>query len=625
MRPCAPAMPARPSCGMGVSSAIVPAPHRMLPPDNLLAITPFARSPYFAMTAPMRRPVFLRPRWIVCALSCLLLAAVSLAARSAPVRVGLYENRPMVFLDDRGQPSGVYVDILDDIARREGWTLQYIHDNWENNLRKLEHGDIDILADIGYSDERTSRFDFTEENVFATWAQIYVRKGSDIRSYQDLEGKRIAVLTEDVHLPVLKHVLASFDISAVFEEYPDYYKVLDALSTSMADAALLSRIAGMVNEAGYDVERSPMILDPIKIHFAFPKGRNADLREAIDRHLRQMKSDRGSTLNRALAKWLPDSRSAWVPEWLKYSAALIGLALVLLFALSLILRMQVRARTAELSRKNIELRNEIAERQAAQHRRDQLVALEQEMHVGRSIQQFILHHDFPPYPGRTEFDIYAQMIPAKDVGGDFYDFFLVDEHRLGFAIGDVSGKGVPAAILMSSSRTTLRAAALQGLQPDECLRYVNTLLCETTPPNMFVSAIYAVLDTRTGDLSLSQAGHAWPCLLAPSRGPSELRGEGGIALGLIPGASYSLCQGRLEPGGAVFLYTDGVTEAMSDKDEFYGDERLCGSLSRAVGKPPREVLEQIRGDLQAFTCGAPQSDDITMLALSYYGSGGRPA
>jgi sigma-B regulation protein RsbU (phosphoserine phosphatase) len=338
-----------------------------------------------------------------------------------------------------------------------------------------------------------------------------------------------------------------------------------------------------------------------------------------------MKANRGSVLNRALAKWLPDSRTVWIPGWIKYVAALIGFSLAVLIAASVILRLQVRARTAEISRKNIELREEIAERKAAQQKRDQLIALEQELRVGRSIQQFILHHDFPPFPDRRDFDVYAEMLPAKDVGGDFYDFFLVDEHHLGIAIGDVSGKGVPAAILMSASRTMLRAAALQAMPPDECLRYVNSLLCETTPPHMFVSAIYAVLDTRSGELVLSHAGHPWPCLLDPARGPSELRGEPGIALGLVPDATYALSRGRLNPGSAVFLYSDGVTEALDDKDEFFGDERLCSSLSAAVGKSPRDVLMTVRSEIQAFTSGAAQSDDITMAALAYYGPDGRPA
>lgn len=243
-----------------------------------------------------------------------------------------------------------------------------------------------------------------------------------------------------------------------------------------------------------------------------------------------------------------------------------------------------------------------------------------ELRVASSIQQSILPRTFPPFPARTEFDLYAESIPAKEMGGDFYDFFLIDTHHLGLVIADVSGKGVPAAIFMTVSRTLIKAEAMTGIGPDECLQRVNALLCEDNDAAMFVTVFYGVLDLRSGELVYANGGHNSPYLLSANGTATVLNGTGGIALGVIDDAVFQSRRLTLEAGTQLFLFTDGITEAMNSHEELFGDARLAASLAQASTQDPRELLGQVVMDVRRFVAAAPQSDDLTALALCYRGA-----
>jgi len=249
--------------------------------------------------------------------------------------------------------------------------------------------------------------------------------------------------------------------------------------------------------------------------------------------------------------------------------------------------------------------------------RDELVKLRGELDIARTIQRSLLPSKFPAFPSRTEFDLLAEMIPAKEVGGDFYDFFLLDEHRLGFVIGDVSGKGVPAAIYMALARALLRATALTGICPAACLQRVNTLLCAETTSGLFVTIAYGILDTRNGEVSYCLGGHNPPYLVPAASAPVQLEGTRSALVGLIPRAVFSEGRLRLEHGDSIFLYTDGVTEAMNAADEQYEEERLEAYLAKVSTAPLRELVDGVVADVRAFAAGAPQSDDITVLTIRY--------
>lgn len=243
----------------------------------------------------------------------------------------------------------------------------------------------------------------------------------------------------------------------------------------------------------------------------------------------------------------------------------------------------------------------------------QLAAIQQELQIASRIQQSMLPA-FPAFPDRGDFAIYGGMAPAREVGGDFYDFFLIDEHRLGFVIGDISGKGVPAALFMAVSRTLLAATALQGLPPAECFAYVNEVLGRQGEDAMFVTAFYGILHTRTGELEFCRGGHN-PPIVVTREGLLVLDEPGSVVLGLLPDARFETGQTSLDPGDTIFLYTDGLTEAMTAEGRFFSEKRLKALLTELSGKPPSELTERVLAEVQDFSRGTPQADDITMLAV----------
>lgn len=253
----------------------------------------------------------------------------------------------------------------------------------------------------------------------------------------------------------------------------------------------------------------------------------------------------------------------------------------------------------------------------AEEEHNQLLAIQQELNTATRIQQAILPRDFPPFPGIAEFDLYAEMIPAREVGGDFYDFFLLDEERLGLVVGDVSGKGVPAAIFMAATRTLLKSVALTGLSTGECLTQVNRLLSVENTSCMFVTLFYGILNIRTGELEYSNAGHNSPFVVARDGGAEPLRATGGMAAGINEDISYTTENTRLSPGDGLFLYTDGITEAFNAANEMFSEERLQKCLHRANGSPPKEVIRMVVDEVREFAAGTPQSDDLTMLAVKH--------
>lgn len=250
---------------------------------------------------------------------------------------------------------------------------------------------------------------------------------------------------------------------------------------------------------------------------------------------------------------------------------------------------------------------------------DQLVTLQRELDIARDIQLSILPRSFPPFPHRNDFEIFAEMIPAREVGGDFYDFFLVDDDRLGFVIGDVSGKGIPAALFMAVSRTLLKSTALEGLAPGSCLERVNRLLCLDNSAEMFVTVFYGILNTRTGEIEYSNGGHNPPFLVRAGGAPQALERTGGIVLGVMENVSYRERRTTLRAGDAIFLYTDGVTEAMDREGALFSEIRLERLLNEASGASPEAVIRRALAAVSDHSAGAAQSDDITTLAIRYNG------
>ena len=245
-----------------------------------------------------------------------------------------------------------------------------------------------------------------------------------------------------------------------------------------------------------------------------------------------------------------------------------------------------------------------------------------ELSVATHIQASMLPCIFPAFPNRREFDIYATMTPAKEVGGDFYDFFLVDDDHLAVVIADVSGKGVPAALFMVIAKTLIKDHTQSGKPPEEVFTEVNRLLCEANDENLFVTAWMGILEISTGKLVYVNAGHN-PPVIGRKNGETEfLRSRPGFVLAGLDFTKYRAGSLELMPGDLLYLYTDGVTEAMNTAQELYGEERLKRTLDANVSAAPEEIFKAVKKDLDDFVADAPQFDDITMLAMRYLGREG---
>ena len=244
--------------------------------------------------------------------------------------------------------------------------------------------------------------------------------------------------------------------------------------------------------------------------------------------------------------------------------------------------------------------------------RDKLVMLQNELDVATKMQQSILPTKFPSGPDYRSF---ASMEPARNVGGDFYDVIPLENGRIGLTIADVSGKGVPAALFMMSSRTLLKGAAIGNHEPGDVLREVNNLLVEDNETMMFVTLFYALYDPHSGLLTYANGGHNAPLIRHADGSSTLLPLTGGIALGVIDGIEYEQAEVRLERGETLILYTDGVTEAMNEAEEEFGLDRLAAVLTSHPSNDPEEVNGAIFEAVRAFAGDAPQSDDITCLTL----------
>ena len=241
-----------------------------------------------------------------------------------------------------------------------------------------------------------------------------------------------------------------------------------------------------------------------------------------------------------------------------------------------------------------------------------------ELNTARRIQESMLPQVFPPFPDRHEFEIYASMDPAWEVGGDFYDFFMVDDDHLAVLIADVSDKGVPAALLMMSTKKLINFRARMGGDPGQILAEVNNQLCENNESGMFVTVWMGILDVNTGVMTCANAGHEYP-VVRDGGVFRMLTDPHGLALGVMPGMRYKDYTIRLRPGDAVFVYTDGIPEASNAEGGLYTMARMELALNQIRESDPESVLKGVRADVDAFVKGASQFDDLTMLCVTYRG------
>ena len=242
-----------------------------------------------------------------------------------------------------------------------------------------------------------------------------------------------------------------------------------------------------------------------------------------------------------------------------------------------------------------------------------------ELALATRIQADMLPNKFPAFPDRQEFHVFASMTPAKEVGGDFYDFFFVDDDRLALVIADVSGKGIPAAMFMMMAKNMIQNQAMAGHSPQEVLGTVNQLICENNKEEMFVTVWFGILDLGSGILTAANAGHEYPIIKTPD-GPFEVfKDKHGFVLGTMEGMRYKEYELHLEPGAKLFVYTDGLSEAQNSEEELFGRNRIVQALNSAMDESPEGLLRAVDEAVGEFVGDAEQFDDLTMLCVEYSG------
>lgn len=251
-----------------------------------------------------------------------------------------------------------------------------------------------------------------------------------------------------------------------------------------------------------------------------------------------------------------------------------------------------------------------------QKEHNQLVDIQNDLELAHNIQQSILPVDFNlPFKQGTDYDLFASMHAAKDVGGDFYDFFRIDDKHLGFTMADVSGKGVPAALFMAVSRTMIKALGLNEISSARCMEMANDMLCEESVDSMFVTVFYGVLDLETGQIDYTNAGHNTPYVVHSDGSIEALPIAGNLIVGAVSGVPYKNGTLILKPGDKLVMYTDGVTEAMDPQFVELGDARFEELLKKQGSADCKQTTEAIAQYVKEWANGAPQSDDVTIMVL----------
>ena len=280
------------------------------------------------------------------------------------------------------------------------------------------------------------------------------------------------------------------------------------------------------------------------------------------------------------------------------------------------IRNELGALSADISDMVVSIDNYVDEIQDITAEKEKISA---ELNVANKLQAEMLPSDFPAFPDRKEFDLYATMDPAKEVGGDFYDFFFVDDDHLCLVVADVSGKSIPAALFMVNSKTRIQNQASFGKSPGQILAAVNDQLCLRNESGFFVTVWIAIIDLKTGKGVAANAGHEHPVIRRANGSYELVIYRHSLAVGVVEGVPFNEHEFELHPGDRIFIYTDGVPEATSGQDELFGEERMVESLNSHMEDSLQELLPDLKKDIDKFVGNAPQFDDITMLGFDYYG------
>ena len=280
------------------------------------------------------------------------------------VKIGVYENAPKVFTSESGKPSGIFIDIIEYIAKTEDWNLEYVKGTWSEGLDRLEKGEIDLMPDVAFTAERERKFSFHKVQVLSSWFQAYARKGSGIQSILDLNGKRIVILEKSVQEEAFIRFSKGFGLNIHLISVPDFKTMFEIVSRGEADAGITNQFYGAMHAKKYGLVDTAVVFEPSALFFATTKNTNEQLLNTIDNHLRDMKNDQQSIYYRSLKRWTSEEVRFKLPVWLQIIGLVAGIVLLMSLGGSIILKRQVNARTHELQQINLEMEQRIIERTA---------------------------------------------------------------------------------------------------------------------------------------------------------------------------------------------------------------------------------------------------------------------
>ncbi|MGD8702644.1 MAG: SpoIIE family protein phosphatase, partial [Desulfosarcina sp.] len=453
------------------------------------------------------------------------------------------------------------------------------------------------------SQSTRGRFTVSQATIIDNWGQLYISTEADFSDILDFHDKDVAVVEADIYFQFFETILDKFDIHPRFVRVDDYGKVLSLVHQKKVIAGIVPRLYGTYYQGRFRINKSPISFRPTELGFGVSNGPDDSIIRALDHHLKRLKDNPNSIFYRSLDRWTQGVQKVTFPLWLRplwvigIAAGILGMIIVA----TVILRRQVKLRTETL-------KTTIADKEK----------IESELAVAREIQLQLVPGDFPAIPRRKEFDIYANLEPAREVGGDFYDYFFIDSNSLCLVIGDVSGKGVPAALFMAMTKTMIKSSARLLVEPEYILADVNREIARNNPSLTFVTVFLGILDLNTGELTYACAGHI-PQLIVGRKGNSALLSEAQCpAIGLDDTFQYRQARVNLEHQEGLLLFTDGVTEAQDVKNRLFTQESLMNTISLTAGLTPKARVEAILSQIREFTGNRPLSDDLALLALTYF-------
>ncbi len=310
-------------------------------------------------------PKNLQLKVVIIYLCITLLVIANIKVDSQTVIVGIYENAPKVFTSESGKSSGIFIDIIEYIAKIEGWNLRYVSGTWAEGLSRLEKGEIDLMPDVAYTTDREKIFTFSNESVLSSWSQVYARKGSGIHSLMNLDGKKITILQGSIQQEAFIQLSKGFDLKITLIPVPDYKKAFEMVAKNEADAAISNNFYGLMHTKEFGLEDTAVIFSPTKLMFAAPKNTTGNLLDTIDKHLIDLKKDPQSVYYKSLKRWASEEVQFKLPLWIQILALIVSVALLMSLLGSIVLKHQVNARTHELKQINSEMEQRIIERTAA--------------------------------------------------------------------------------------------------------------------------------------------------------------------------------------------------------------------------------------------------------------------